>query len=106
MKLKRKTKQMLKGSVGGGVRISYKNTGRRGFTHTKPFPCHATNMPFTTGSWQADGMRTAWEMNVSDLPAVGVFLLPRGVPGSLLSETGGWQSRSRIMVCVNRALTR
>src|SRR5215471_6822759 len=68
------------------------------------FPCHATNMPFTAGSRHADGMRTAWELNVSDLPAVGIFLLTRGVPGSLLSEAGEWQGRG--MVCVNRALTR
>jgi hypothetical protein len=31
-------------------------------------------------------MGTAWERHVGDLPAFGVFLLPRGVPGSLLSE--------------------
>ena len=52
-------------------------------------------MPFTAGSWagsrHAAGMRTAWELNVSDLPAVGFFLLPRGVPESLLSEAGEWQ---------------
>src|SRR5215510_13824161 len=28
-------------------------------------------------------MRTAWERHVGDLPAFGVFLLPRGFPGSL-----------------------
>jgi hypothetical protein len=33
-------------------------------------------------------MGTAWERHVGDLPAIGVFLLPRGVPGSLLSEAG------------------
>jgi hypothetical protein len=53
----------------------------------------------TAGSWQGDGTGTAWERHgmcelaaavqrrhVGDLPAFGVFLLPRGVPGSLLSK--------------------
>jgi hypothetical protein len=31
-------------------------------------------------------MGTAWERHVGNLSAFGVFLLPRGVPGSLLSE--------------------
>jgi hypothetical protein len=31
-------------------------------------------------------MGTASEWHVGDLPVFGVFLLPRGVPGSLLSE--------------------
>jgi hypothetical protein len=31
-------------------------------------------------------MGTAWERHVGDLPAFGVFLLPCGVPESLLSE--------------------
>src|SRR5215475_4105924 len=64
-----------------------------------PFPCHATNMPLTAGSWHGRGMLTSCELNVSDLPAVGFFLLPRGVPGSLLSEAGEWQGRG--MVCFN-----
>jgi hypothetical protein len=34
------------------------------------------------GPWQADGMRR----DVGDLPAIGLLLLPRPVPGSLLSE--------------------
>jgi hypothetical protein len=58
-----------------------------------PFPCLATNTPFrkrplkaTAGSWQGRGRVTAWEQHVGDLPAFGVFLLLRGVPGSLLSE--------------------
>src|SRR5215468_3693329 len=62
-----------------------------------PFPCRATNMPFAAGSWQGAGMQTAWEWNVGDLPAVGVFLLPRGVPGSLLSEAGEWHGRGRFV---------
>ena len=61
-----------------------------------PFPCHATNMPFTAGSWQGRGMRTAWELNVGDLTAVGAFLLQCGVTGSLLSEAGEWQGRGRV----------
>jgi hypothetical protein len=39
-------------------------------------------------------MRTAWERHVGDLPAFGVFLLPRGVPGSLLSEA--YQSQMQV----------
>jgi hypothetical protein len=35
---------------------------------------------------QGRGMGTAWERHVGDLPAFGVFLLPRGVPGRLSSE--------------------
>jgi hypothetical protein len=31
-------------------------------------------------------MGTSWERHVGDLPAFGVFLLPAGVPGSLLPE--------------------
>jgi hypothetical protein len=31
-------------------------------------------------------MGIAWERHVGNLPAFGVFLLPHGVPGSLLSE--------------------
>jgi hypothetical protein len=31
-------------------------------------------------------MGTTWEQHVGDLPAFSTFLLPRGVPGSLLSE--------------------
>jgi hypothetical protein len=31
-------------------------------------------------------MGTAWERHVGDLPAFGVFQLPRGVAGTLLSE--------------------
>src|SRR5215510_95355 len=66
-------------------------------------PCRSPAMPRIYPSRQPDGMRTAWELNVGDLPAVRVFLLPRGVPGSLLSEAGEWQGRG--MVRVNRALT-
>src|SRR5215468_6476443 len=53
--------------------------------HAVPLPCHeyAFHGRFVAGSRQAGGMRTAWELNVGDLPAVGVFLLARGVPGSL-----------------------
>src|SRR5215510_9371795 len=71
-----------------------------------PLPCHeyAFHGRFVAGSRHADVMRTACELNVSDLPAVVFFLLPRGVPRSLLSEAGSWQGRG--MVCVNRALTR
>jgi hypothetical protein len=76
------------------------------FTHTMPFPCHATNMPFwkrplkaMARSWQGRSRVTAWERHgmcelalvvqrrhVGHLPAFSVFLLPRGVTGSLLSE--------------------
>jgi hypothetical protein len=58
-------------------------------------------------SRQGDGMETAWERHdmceltlavqrrhVSDLPAFGLFLLPRGVPGSLLSEA--YQSQMQV----------
>jgi hypothetical protein len=51
------------------------------------------------GSQHGDGMGTAWKRHgmcelasviqrrhVGDLPAFGLFLLPRGVPGCLLSE--------------------
>jgi hypothetical protein len=38
------------------------------------------------GSRQGDGMGTACERHVGDLPAFVVFLLPRGVPGSFLLE--------------------
>jgi hypothetical protein len=31
-------------------------------------------------------MGTVWERHVGDLPAFGIFLLPHGVPGNLLSE--------------------
>jgi hypothetical protein len=50
-------------------------------------------------SWQGSGRVTAWEQygmcelesavltrHVGDLPAFGLFLLPRRVPGSLLPE--------------------
>jgi hypothetical protein len=40
---------------------------------------------------QGDGMGTAWELHVGDLSSFGVFLLPRGVPGSLLSEACQYQ---------------
>jgi hypothetical protein len=63
------------------------------YTHTMPFPCLATNMPFTAGLWQGDGMRTAWERHVGDLPAFSVFLLPHGVPESLLSEANHLRCR-------------
>jgi hypothetical protein len=33
------------------------------FTHTMPFPCHATNMHFMAWSRQGNGMQTAWEWN-------------------------------------------
>jgi hypothetical protein len=43
--------------------ISFTKCGRVWFTHTMPFPCHATNMPFwkrplkaTAGSRQGNGM--------------------------------------------------
>jgi hypothetical protein len=45
----------------------------------------------TAGSWQGDGMGTAWQRHVNNLPAFDVFLLPRGVPGSLLSEAYQYQ---------------
>jgi hypothetical protein len=59
------------------------------------------------GSRQGDGMGTAWEWHlmcelasavqrrhVDDLPAFGLFLLPRGVPGCLLSEA--YQSHMQV----------
>jgi hypothetical protein len=59
------------------------------------------------GSWQGDGMQTAWERHgmcelelvvqrrhVGDLPAFGLFLPPRGVPGSWLSEA--YQSQTKV----------
>src|SRR5215475_6258777 len=57
-----------------------------------PLPCHeyALHGRFVAGSRHADVMRTACELNVNDLPAVGFFLLTRGVPGSLFSEAGEW----------------
>jgi hypothetical protein len=86
--------------------IWFTQCGRVWFTNTMPFPCHVTNMPFwkrplnaTAGSWQGRGMGTAWERHgmcelastvqrrhAGDLPVFGFFLLPRGVPGGLLSE--------------------
>jgi hypothetical protein len=79
--------------------IWFTQRGRVWFTHTRPFPCHATNMPFwkrplkaMAGSRQGDGLGTAWYVwisiglqrrHVGDLPAFGLFLLPRGVPKSL-----------------------
>jgi hypothetical protein len=59
------------------------------------------------GSRQGDGMGKAWERygmcelasavqrrHVGDLPAFGLFLLPRRVPGSLLSEA--YQSQMQV----------
>jgi hypothetical protein len=59
------------------------------------------------GSRQGDGMGTAWERHgmceiasvvqrryVDDLPAYGLFLLPRAVPGRLLSEA--YQSQMQV----------
>jgi hypothetical protein len=59
------------------------------------------------GSRQGDGMGTAWgrhgmcelasvvqRRHVDDLPAFVLFLLPRGVPGSLLSEA--YQSQMQV----------
>jgi hypothetical protein len=86
--------------------IWFTQCGRVWFTHTMPFPCHVRNMPFwkrplktIAGSWQGDGMGSAWERHgmcelasavqrrhVGDLSDFGSFLLPRGVPGSLLQE--------------------
>jgi hypothetical protein len=59
------------------------------------------------GSWHGRGRMTAWERHgifelasavqrrhVDDLPAFGLYLLPRGVPGSLLSEA--YQSQMQV----------
>jgi hypothetical protein len=59
------------------------------------------------GSRQGDGMGTAWERHgmcelasavqrrhVGDMPTFGLFLLPRGVPGGLLSEA--YQSQMQV----------
>jgi hypothetical protein len=69
--------------------IWFTQCGRVWLTHTMPFPCHATNMPFwkrlpkaRAGSRQGDDMRR----HIGELPAFGLLLLPRGIPGSLLSE--------------------
>jgi hypothetical protein len=66
-----------------------------------PRTCLSESEPLkdTAGSWQGHGKVTVWEqhgtcelalaiqrLHVGDLPEFGVFLLPRGVPGSLLSE--------------------
>jgi hypothetical protein len=97
--------------------IWFTQWGRVWFTHTMPFPCHARNVflkatsqchgRVVAGSRQGDGVGTAWERHgmcklasvvqwrhVSDLPAFGFFLLPRGVPGSLLSEA--YQSQMQV----------
>src|SRR5215510_10481737 len=67
-------------------------------SHAVPLPCHeyAFHGRFVAGWRHADGMRTAWELNVGDLTAVGAFLLQCGVTGSLLSEAGEWQGRGRV----------
>jgi hypothetical protein len=68
--------------------------------HAVPLPCHeyaflkVTSQGhgrFVAGSRQGDGMGAPWELHVGYLPAFGVFLLPRGVPGSLLSEACQYQ---------------
>jgi hypothetical protein len=41
-------------------------------------------------------MGAAWEWHVGELPAFGVFLLPRGVPGNLLSEA--CQSQMQLVI--------
>jgi hypothetical protein len=93
--------------------IWFTQCGRVWFTHTMPFPCCSPAMPryaflkatsqcngrVVAVSWQSDGMGTAWERHcvreltlavpkrhVGNLSAFGVFLLPHGVPGRLLSE--------------------
>jgi hypothetical protein len=75
----------------------------------------------TAGSWQGDGMGTAWErhgmcelasavqrLHVGDLSAFGVFLLPRGVSGNVLSDAVSqcekkqrlsWTRRSLLFWC-------
>jgi hypothetical protein len=64
--------------------------------HADPLPYHkyAFHGRFLAGSRQGDGMRTAWERHVGDLPAIGVFLLPRGDPERLFSEA--YQSQMQV----------
>jgi hypothetical protein len=80
--------------------IWFTQCGRVRFTHAMPFPCHTTTMPFRKLPLKATsqrGMRTAWERHgmcelgsagyrrhVGDLPKLGFFRLPRGVPRRLL----------------------
>jgi hypothetical protein len=88
--------------------IWFTQCGSVWFTHTMPFPCHATNMPFWKTSQGHDRV-TAWEQHgmcelrvastvrrrhVGGLQEFGVFLLPCGVPGSLLSES--YQSQMQV----------
>jgi hypothetical protein len=67
--------------------------------------CHERDS--TVGEWQGRGRVAAWEQHgicelasvvqrrhVGDLPAFGLLLLPRGVPGSLLSEA--YQSQMQV----------
>jgi hypothetical protein len=73
--------------------------------HAVPLPCH--EYAFLKATSQGRGRVTAWEQHgmcelasafqrrhVGNLPAFDVFLLPRGVPGSLLSE--GYQSQMQV----------
>jgi hypothetical protein len=81
-----------------------------------PLPCHEYAFlkansqghgRVVAGPRQGDGIGTAWERHgmcelasaiqrrhVGDLPAFGFLLLPRGVPGSLLSEA--YQSQMQV----------
>jgi hypothetical protein len=87
------------------------------FTHTMPFPCHATNTPFwkrplkaMAGSWQGDGMGTAcWRpASFRPIPATTrssrTFVI-RSIP---ISDAGGqcetkqrlsWTRRSLLFWC-------
>jgi hypothetical protein len=75
-------------------------------SHAVPLPCH--EYAFLKANSQDRGRVTAGERHgifefasavqrrhVSDLPAFGFFLLPRGVPGSLLSEA--YQSEIQVV---------
>jgi hypothetical protein len=70
--------------------IWFTQFGRVWFTHTMPFPCHAMNMPF----WKRPLKAMAGWQHVGNVPVFGLFQLPRGVPGSLLSEA--YQSQMQV----------
>ena len=58
-----------------------------------PFPCHATNMPFTAGSWQGRSMVMAWYVRLETAGS-------RHGDGMVRLETAGsWHARSMLTKC-------
>jgi hypothetical protein len=98
--------------------IWFTQCGRVWFTHTMPFPCHGTNMPFTACSWHGRGRVTACEQRGNGMLATcqlsASFCYHAGVPRKFviwsmpISDAGGqcetkqrlsWTRRSVLFWC-------